>query len=250
MSRKKKKHHVKKKGADRRPSGTPTAPKHFWLAILDTNKIIAGGTVALVLVAIAAIYFSNRSSTEELHRTHRPQIVFTRPMEVEGMSCSTDGTENGENVAWAGRPHVFLKNIGNADATKVFVAFYPYGQKLVPFHKTGNPALDDWPLIDDTTCQQQLTQNMRLASFPIYSGKEWVLNDLVQDKATSQPPFGKDAAVGLVWVWCFGYSDEYGLQHATCTTFVFRPSSGENFFVCGKPVTGSFQFALQGHCEN
>ena len=176
-------------------------------------------------------------------------------MEITGpVKCdlAQDFPKSGPEVtAEFSQPVVWLKNIGNTDATGVFESMTAGFAKLVPLKKTGNPHIDDWPIINNSTCQNSI-QDPRFMAFPIYAGQEWKFDNMRGATIASKPPLPKDIAVELIWPWCFGYWDEYDIRHATCTTYIFVPddTGGSQFFTCDKPRTGAFQPALSGHCEN
>jgi len=228
---------------------------------LDSNKIIAAAAVAAVPVAIAAIYFSYLASTNELHSTHRPQIAFSRPMEIDSFTCNTEvDTAAGPEVsADFSLPIIWLKNTGNAYATKVYVGMADFGgsiqPKLLPLKPTGDPKTDNPNRIDDATCKE-IVQNPRFTSFALYADQEWKFDTFRGWSIAQKPSLGKDAAVRLVVPLCFGYSDDYEIPHATCITYNFIPSTpieaGSPFFKCGngQPIKGLFEIAPFGACED
>ncbi len=218
--------------------------------------------IGLIVVTIVAAILAKRYLIEELHLTHRPRIVFIRPMEISGpLTCDTaDNTPNGmRTTAHFRRPTVWLKNIGNADSGKVFIGslnppevIHP---QLIPLTMAGDPSIDNPIAINDATCQQ-IVQDPRYRSFPLYSGNEWQFDSIRQSDLGPQPSLGKDTPVRLVFPWCVGYWDEHQIRHATCTTFDFLPSPDSaieldsRFFKCDKPIKGLFQVARTGHCES
>ncbi|MGP0086707.1 MAG: hypothetical protein ACLP0B_24270 [Steroidobacteraceae bacterium] len=225
-----------------------------------SRNIIIG--IGLIVATIAAAVLMNRHLIEELHLTHRPQIVFTRPMEIAGpLTCDTaDSTASGmETTAQFRCPAVWLKNIGNADAGKVFIGTLNPPEvirpQLIPLTMTGDPGIDNPIAINDTTCQH-IVQDPRYRSFPLYSGNDRQFDSIRQSSLGPQPSLGKDTPVRLVFPWCVGYRDEYQIVHATCATFDFVPAPDSaiepdsRFFKCGKPIKGSFQVARTGHCES
>lgn len=223
-----------------------------WLERAVQPDIVVLG-VGVIVAMIVTTVLTIHHQTEELHRTHRPQIVFTS-MEIAGaITCDLAANpKTGPQIqADLSRPIVWLKNIGNADATDVFETVVPW-PKLVSLKKIGNPNTDDWPAIDDSTCAEGTVPDLRFMAFPIYAGQEYKFDATTGQTIASKPALPRDAAVELVWPWCFGYRDEYGIRHTTCTTYVFQPddNGGSEFFTCGNPITGSFKPALSGHCEN
>jgi hypothetical protein len=218
--------------------------------------------IGLIVVTIVAAVLVKRHLIEELHLTHRPQIVFIRPMEITGpLICDTaESTASGmQTTAHFWRPTVWLKNIGNADAGKVFIGSLNAPEvirpQLIPLQMTGDPGIDNPIAINDATCQH-IVQNPRYGPFPLYSGNDRQFDSIRQSDLGPQPSLGKDTPVRLVFPWCVGYADEYQIVHATCTTFDFLPAPDSaiepdsRFFKCGKPIKGSFQVARTGHCDS
>ena len=225
-----------------------------------SRNIIIG--IGLIVVTIVAAVLVKRHLIEDLHLTHRPRIVFIRPMEISGsLACdNAESTASGmQTTAHFWRPTVWLKNIGNADAGKVFIGSLNPPEvirpQLIPLTMTGDPGIDNPIAINDATCQH-IVQNPRYRSFPIYSGNDRPFDSIRQSSLDQQPSLGKDTPVRLVFPWCVGYSDEYQIVHATCTTFDFVPAPDSaiepdsRFFKCGKPIKGSFQIARTGQCES
>lgn len=239
-----------KRAKNKQASSSDLPPPRWWNRTLDANAVIAFGTVGLIIVGIVGIYFANRQFAE----SHRPRIVFSRPMELGGaVTCdmAQHFPKSGAEVTgdFPG-PVVWLKNIGSSDATKVFDTFMMDSPKLVALKKTGNPRLDGRPKIDDSTCQN-ISQDPRFMAFPIYAGQEYKFDSMRGATIGSKPALPKDTLVELVWSWCFGYWDEDGGRHATCTTYIFQPSDSKgSFFTCGHPITGTFELAMTGHCES
>lgn len=242
---------VEKKRAKKEQSGSrDLPPPRWWNRILDANAVIAIGTIALVIAAFVAVYFSNKQFAE----SHRPRIVFSRPMELGGaVTCdmAQDFPKSGAEVTGEfPQPIVWLKNIGSSDATKVFDSLMMDSPRLVALKKTGNPHVNGWPTIDDSTCHN-ISQDPRFMAFPIYAGEEFRFDSMRGETIASKPALPKDTFVELVWSWCFGYWDEEGSRHATCTTYIFQPNDSKgSFFTCGRPITGTFEMAMTGHCES
>lgn len=182
-------------------------------------------------------------------------------MEIDWLTCNTDEemATGAELTFGFFHPYIWLKNIGNGYATKVFLGMLKteglIQPQLLPLKPTGNPSRDNPSTIDDATCKN-IVQNPRYTSFPIYAGQEWKFDSFRQGGVAQKPPLGKDVAVRLVFPWCVGYWDDYDISHATCITYDFVPSEpiedGSTFFTCGngKRITGTFRIALSGHCEN
>ncbi len=218
--------------------------------------------IGLIVITIVAAVLAKRYLIEELHLTHRPRIVFIRPMEISGpLTCDTaENTDSGmRTTAQFRRPIVWLRNIGNADAGRVFIGSLNTPEvirpQLIPLTMTGDPAIDNPIAITDATCQQ-IVQDPRYRPFPLYSGNEWQFDSIRQSSLGPQPSLGKDTPVRLVFPWCVGYTDEYQIVHATCATFDFLPAPDSaieldsRFFKCGTPIKGLFQVARTGRCES
>jgi len=169
-------------------------------------------------------------------------------MEIDGdLTCDTD--KNGQNFVGATRPRVWLKNTGEAEAVHVFIGVNEH-PRLVPLKN-----FVDTLQITDDTCQKQIVPDSNYMSFPISAGQEFPFNALYFAGGGTKPGFGKGVTVEVIWPWCFGYSDEYGIDHASCTTYVFVPSTSATNYSpwmhCdGSEVSGIFELSLNGHCEN
>jgi hypothetical protein len=152
------------KRTPKKPKNIPQPPRRWWNAILDTNKIIAGGTVALALLAAATIYYNNR----QWHEEHRPLVVFSRPLELlKPLTCDPLTGQGSDSVrAW-------VKNIGNVDAQSVLM--YPFVH-LIP--ETPSKSVPQGQSIQDILNMGRFNCSFNRApgglnvGFPLAAGKE------------------------------------------------------------------------------
>ena len=108
--------------------------KAKWWERLDSNHIIAFGTIGGTLIAATYLFYFITQHRQE----HRPIVAFSRPIELlEPFTCDTE--KGGE--AHFGHVQTWIKNFGNAQAKNV----YPYNTwfKIVPDERTGNRLIDD-----------------------------------------------------------------------------------------------------------
>jgi hypothetical protein len=238
MSGEKQKDKVKKTGTkNNKPGLNIISPANWWNRTANINKILAGATVALVIIGSVGIYFSNW----QYRQSHRPNVIFSRPIELlDPLTCDL---ESGN--AHTGRMRIWLKNIGNAQANGVFPPVPDF--KFVPEKRSGDQEVDRPPSITEDSCKQKLLPGAKM--FPMYPGQE--LSVEIRQSVAKFPPLGGDAIVQLYSAQCVYYSDEYSTDHGTCTTYRLILPNGEPSFVCSIiRLTGKFQMTLTGHCEN
>ena len=214
-------------------------PLKWWAKTFDTKTIVAWAAIAAVPISILAIYFNDRQHRQD----HRPRVVFSRPIELlEPLTCDM---EKGE--AHTGKMRVWLQNLGNVDAKRVFVAS---GFKFISQRKSGNPTVDDPPSITDSNCEHEALPTRETFSLPVMApGREFAFA-IKQSAMAFSPAPGKDAFVQLYFYECAHYSDERDTHHGTCDVYRLLLPDGETTFQCNKPISGNFQLHMTGHCAN
>jgi hypothetical protein len=169
-----------------------------------------------------------------------PGSFSSRPVEMrEPLTCDTEkGTLN------TGRMNIWIRNIGNAQASNVFIA--PGLMKLVPDHKIGDELADSIPTFKPKDCESK--PNPQSQMFPLAAGQEVGL-DISQSTGAFRPPFGRGASVQLYMPVCVYYSDLYG-NHGTCSVYRLFFPNRQASFVCGTPIRGTFEETLWSSCQN
>src|SRR5439155_2660060 len=115
-----------------------------WWERLESNHIIAFGTIGGTIIAAAYLFFFVTQHRQE----HRPIVAFSRPIELlEPFVCDSErgGAHFGHGQAW-------IKNVGNAQAKNVFP--YDIRFRFVPSQRTGNRLIDDPVEISEASCEQ------------------------------------------------------------------------------------------------
>jgi hypothetical protein len=217
----------------------PELPQRLGRRILDTNKIIAGGTVGLVLVSIAAIVVTSRDANEALRRGHRPNIIFSRPIEMKQPLDCNPATGQGTIGL-----HVWIKNVGNANANQALPL------EFVKLLRNG----DDIATITNiaaTFCSGPQKRNAVVGpGIVVPPNKEFGEDSSAM--AFGNIPSPQASPVQAFIVACVDYADEYAEWHVACDVQRFISRSGKRDFVCGRdtPIEGSFDTFPLGSCSN
>jgi hypothetical protein len=193
---------------------------------------------------------------------HRPKVVISRPpqfvvspapQEIPGMmACKVS---DHEVRLQTGTFHLWVKNIGNEDASGAFLMPMV---KLVPEQKTGEPSFDDPPRVTAASCKKH---NKPPADFfPIYRGGREIELPVRQVGETyilsRVKSIDQGAKFELYVVPCIDYFDSSGTQYASCATFrmIVRGQEGSlnpfAFSCDATPLTGTFQPTFAGYCED
>ena len=139
-------------------------PTKWWNQMLDSNKVIAAGTVAGVIALIGIAYYQGW----QWHQEHRPRVVFSRPLEMlEPLICDPATGQGSDRV------RVWIKNIGNVDAQSVIA--FPITH-LIP-EKPSSPAprgqsIQDILDIGQSICSQNRTPAGINDGVPLAAGQE------------------------------------------------------------------------------
>jgi hypothetical protein len=203
--------------------------------MLDTNKIIAGGTIATAFLAAVAIYYSNR----QWHQEHRPHVVFSRPLEMlEPLTCEP-ATGRGTS-----RFRVWVKNIGNEDAQSVLPI--PDDQLIFETPKEHEIRIQDIISLNRSRCQSLNVANTT-PGFPLHAGAEISVDTPGSRASTAHPDNRRMQEFASLMVL---YTEQDGARHQTIETERLILPNGERSFVCGQPIYGRFDIYPDGSCEN
>jgi hypothetical protein len=234
---KKKKHGVKKKHAETQPdtAPNPTPPRPWWNQMPDTNKVIAGGTIGLIIVAVAALYYQNL----QYHQEHRPHVIISRTITMlKPLICDP---VTGQGTA---QLKIWIKNIGSEDAQSVMVM--PFIQFVPETAKDIGPRIKKLAEEARSFCTMNLTQPA--PGIPLYAGKE-MFSDSPMTLGSSELIGGKRVQAFMVAI--VFYSEADGKQHKTIELQrLLLPDGTRGFVACAKPITGEFDIYPTGSCEN
>jgi hypothetical protein len=207
------------------------------------------GLGAIIAIAILITYIVGIWQTKwNFQAQHRPIVINSRPPALlQSFSCDpTKGFHSGTT-------QVFLKNVGNGIATNLL----PYWSemKFVPDHKLGNKIWDDPPYITPKVCSMNPPVDQKFTG-SLAPGQEGA--PVISEMTGTVPPLEKGAIGQFFLANCVFYSDE-DRHYGTCNTYrLFIPSDepldrllGTPNIVCdGREVTGKFEPAIAGHCQN
>ena len=210
--------------------------KRWWIAILDSNKIIAAGTLAVAFITATAIYYSNR----QWHQEHRPNVVFSRPIEmIEPMTCDPN---SGQGTAHF---KVWVKNIGNEDAQSVLPV--PWVQIIFESPKDHEQTIEQILSRGRTYCGSLGKIEGAAPGIPLHAGAETGI-DMPTNMASSDHP--KDRRMQIFATAIVYYREQDGTPHASAETEWLMLPDGTRSFVCGQPIYGRFDVYPGGSCEN
>ncbi len=250
----------KSRKQQRKPSRQPTKTKRqtkksfyeLWKSASSLRKVellllvfTAVGGVGYLIAYITVSTFQS----SQVQREHKPTIIHNRPPELlQSFACDA-----AKGIVRTGNMEVFWKNIGQSTAEHV--TWLKMKGKIIPEKKTGDPNVDDPPVITEATCNRIVDD-----------GKGTKLDAgvatgfYIRASSGQIPPFEVGTVVQFYFAHCIFYSDGNGKHHGTCDSYrLFTPSSGNPLdtifgtpsIVCdGREVTGRFGPSLNGHCEN
>src|SRR2546427_6022368 len=219
------------------------APSRRWE--IGLLALAAAGAVGYLIAYITV----SMLQSSQAQKQHMPTIIHNRPPALlQSFACDA-----AKSIASTGNMEVFWKNIGQSTAEHV--TWQKMKAKIIPEKKTGDPNVDDPPVITEATCSRIVDD-----------GKGTKLDAGVATgfhiRASSGPipPFEVGTVVQFYFAHCIFYSDSYGKHHGTCDSYrLFTPSQGSPLdtilgtrsIVCdGREVMGRFGPTVNGHCEN
>ena len=159
--------------------------------VVRTNQVVALAKVLELALAVREGGEVDVPQDFELERAMEA-LVFALGLRMIGTAVRNADSE----------PIVWLKNIGSSDATKVFDSLMMDSPRLVALKKTGNPHVNGWPTIDDSTCHN-ISQDPRFMAFPIYAAEEFRFDSMRGETIASKPALPKRyvCRIGLVLVF-------------------------------------------------
>ncbi len=211
--------------------------------------LLEGVVVATGVAVLGSYIWQNLQTKWNFQAEHKPIVVHSRPPQLlQEFKC--DATNNAFRT---GNMNVFIKNIGNAIASRV-----PYSRaemKIVPEKKSGESFFDDPPQITPTDCEGYVGGGKMETS--LAPGEEKMIQ-IRQNVGTVPPNLKNGELIQLYIARCVYYFDDYRANHGTCDTYrLYVPSKntldnllGTPSIPCdGKEVTGRFVANVWGNCQ-
>jgi hypothetical protein len=230
----------------------------YWLSASTLKKfelsLLAIGTatgIAYVGVTVWGVLQNKWNFEFE----HRGRVVLSRAPQLLGpVECDV------ENKSLHMPKVRFWFKASGGQIKRAYVMDWP--ATIIPDEKTGETKIDKpFPLTTDSLCQMQHIPN---EGFPMSPGDE-----LATDESESNQGFPvdfdasgrsilspgwdkltKDASVQFFVPACVFYTEENGMEHATCNYYRFALDSYTFSFPSGQKVYGKLALYGSGSCEN
>ncbi|MGB6404592.1 MAG: hypothetical protein WBF26_17260, partial [Candidatus Sulfotelmatobacter sp.] len=162
-------------------------------------------------------------------------------------TCNIDGPHN---IKWNfGPTYIWLKNVRNGDAVKVFV----FGPQIKPVAdpRSADESFNLFQSVTEDSCKIPPPPKMTL--FSLNAGQEKMIESSDGTAGMTVNPdtvITPDTTFQLAGPLCVYYSDEEGNQHGTCATYRLIHNGIVRFSCKDSPINGDFKQMVTGSCEN